>query len=226
MVMQTFNESYAPLSEPSVKMTSEDGEVSKATNPIEEGTKDRVSEDGDAIDGNDFEIQMQTFPNLRARPAWVSPEESPDSIQNEINVFADGTREQESIGRSAKRSIQLQVKAISAEHCFISYSCEKGWTIYEKGKAKESSNGTFVFLKSNHHMQSRMPSDPILLQDGMVISFVNYELKVRLEERTSHEVNALYNRAERFFGPQRAGIGKPIISLAKLKAAAAKPKAG
>ena len=39
-----------------------------------------------------------------------------------------------------------------------------------------------------------MASDPILLRDGMVICFANYELKIRFNERTTHEINALYNR--------------------------------
>jgi hypothetical protein len=54
----------------------------------------------------------------------------------------------QSIGRSGKRDIQLKLKAISADHCSISYTSEKGWTITERGKSKVSSNGTYMFMKS------------------------------------------------------------------------------
>jgi len=47
-----------------------------------------------------------------------------------------------------KRDIQIKLKAVSADHCAISYSDEKGWTITERGKDKTSSNGTFMFMKS------------------------------------------------------------------------------
>jgi len=67
-----------------------------------------------------------------------------------LNVYADGTKSRESIGRSGKRSIVIKVKAISADHCSITYDKPKGWVLHEKGKAKLSSNGTFVFLKNYH----------------------------------------------------------------------------
>ncbi len=54
-----------------------------------------------------------------------------------------------SIGRSMKREVQIKLKAVSADHCNLSYGAEKGWTISEKGKDKLSSNGTFVFMKSH-----------------------------------------------------------------------------
>jgi len=76
-----------------------------------------------------------------------------------------------SLGRSMKRDIQIKLKAVSADHCAIAYAPEKGWTIAEKGKDRLSSNGTFIFMKK---------SDLIPLHDDMVISFVNYELKVSL----------------------------------------------
>jgi hypothetical protein len=94
-----------------------------------------------------YEVDQDDFPYLRARPHWLSPEENPDNIQNEINIFADGSKLNQSIGRSSKRDIQLKIKAISADHCGISYTSEKGWVITEKGKAKVSSNGTYMFMK-------------------------------------------------------------------------------
>jgi pSer/pThr/pTyr-binding forkhead associated (FHA) protein len=48
-----------------------------------------------------------------------------------------------------KREVQIKLKAVSADHCNLSYGPEKGWTISEKGKDKLSSNGTFVFMKSH-----------------------------------------------------------------------------
>jgi hypothetical protein len=85
-----------------------------------------------------------------------------------------------SLGRSMKRDIQIKLKAVSADHCAIAYAPEKGWTIAEKGKDRLSSNGTFIFMKSMYQMNNHIPSDLIPLHDDMVISFVNYELKVSL----------------------------------------------
>lgn len=53
----------------------------------------------------------------------------------------------------------------------------------EKGKDKLSSNGTFVFMKSHTQMTQHEPSDLIPLTDGMVISFINYEIRVNLEKK-------------------------------------------
>lgn len=53
-----------------------------------------------------------------------------------------------SIGRSVRRDIEIKLKAISAEHCNISYDKETGWVISEKDNSRPSSNGTFAFMKS------------------------------------------------------------------------------
>ena len=97
----------------------------------------------------DYQVDQDDFPYLRARPTWISPEENLDNIQNEINIFADGSKLKQTVGRSSKRDIQLKLKAISAEHCNIFYDHTKGWHVNEKGKSKVASNGTYVFLKSN-----------------------------------------------------------------------------
>jgi pSer/pThr/pTyr-binding forkhead associated (FHA) protein len=47
-----------------------------------------------------------------------------------------------------KRDIQIKLKAVSADHCAIAYTQEKGWVITERGKDRLSSNGTFIFMKS------------------------------------------------------------------------------
>lgn len=121
---------------------------------------------------------------LRARPAWVSIDEKEENIQNEITVYADGQKDINTVGRSMKRDIQIKLKAVSADHCSISYKSQKGWTISEKGKEKPSSNGTYIFLKSLQQMKDHIPSDLIPIQDDMIISFVNYELRVKLEPKS------------------------------------------
>jgi len=139
---------------------------------------------------------------LRARPTWVSAEESHENIQNEINVIVDdidGKKNVSSVGRSMKRDIQIKLKAVSAEHCAISYFPEKGWTITEKGKNKPSSNGTYIFLKSLKQMQEHMPSDLIQLQEGMTLSFVNYELKIKFENKQAGQVQQQILEQANFF---------------------------
>ena len=68
-----------------------------------------------------------------------------------------------------KRDIQIKLKAVSADHCAIAYSQEKGWTITERGKDRVSSNGTFIFMKSMQQMNNHVPSDMIPLHDEMII---------------------------------------------------------
>jgi hypothetical protein len=97
---------------------------------------------------NNYDVDNEDFPHLRARPTWVSADENVDNIQNEINVYADGQKQINSVGRSMKRDIQIKLKAVSADHCAIAYTNEKGWTITERGKDRLSSNGTFIFMKS------------------------------------------------------------------------------
>lgn len=122
-------------------------------------------------------------PTLRARPTWVSSDENKDLIQKEIILEASQSQNFFSIGRSMKREVQIKLKAVSADHCSIQYTPEKGWCVSEKNKDKLSSNGTFVFMKSHSQMSNHEPSDLIPLQDGMVISFINYEIRVNLEKK-------------------------------------------
>jgi len=146
-----------------------------------------------------YEVDPDDFPHLRARPTWVSAEEHIENIQNEINIYADGQRMINSLGRSMKRDIQIKLKAVSADHCAIAYNPEKGWTISERGKDRASSNGTYVFLKTLKQMRDHMPSDLIPLHDGMIISFVNYELRVRFEDKSADEITAQTKAASLFF---------------------------
>ena len=87
-------------------------------------------------------------PVLRARPTWVSQDENKDMIQNEILITVDEGKNVFSVGRSVKRDIEIKLKAVSADHCTIAYTDAKGWIIHENGKERPSSNGTFVFMKS------------------------------------------------------------------------------
>ena len=87
-----------------------------------------------------------------------------------------------------KREVQIKLKAVSADHCNITYEGSKGWFISESGKDKASSNGTFVFMKSQKQMQDHEPSSLIPLHDGMVISFINYEIRVNLERKDAEKV--------------------------------------
>jgi len=87
-----------------------------------------------------------------------------------------------------KREVQIKLKAVSADHCAVSYNTEKGWVISEKNKDKVSSNGTFVFMKSHNQMQFHEPSDMIPLHDGMIISFINYEVRISLAKKDVSEL--------------------------------------
>lgn len=146
-----------------------------------------------------FDVDTEDFPHLRARPTWVSADENVDNIQNEINVYADGQKLINSVGRSMKRDIQIKLKAVSADHCAIAYTQDKGWTITERGKDRLSSNGTFIFMKSMQQMNDHVPSDMIPLHDDMIISFVNYELRVSLLQKTKDELVVQNQKMEEFF---------------------------
>lgn len=45
-------------------------------------------------------------------------------------------------------------------------------------------------MKSMQQMNDHIPSDLIPLHDDMIISFVNYELRVSLHQKTSDELTA------------------------------------
>lgn len=100
-------------------------------------------------------------------------------------MFAEEETAFNSIGRSYENDVPLKLKAISDDHCSITYEPARGWTISECGKAKTSVNGTYVFMKTLKQMQDKTPSDLIPLRDGMLLSFINYELRVSLQNKTS-----------------------------------------
>ena len=144
---------------------------------------------------NDYVVEEvndgeQDPPTLRARPTWVSSDENKDLIQKEIILEAFDQKPFFSIGRSMKREVQIKLKAVSADHCNITYNGNQGWFISESGKDRASSNGTFVFMKSQKQMQDHEPSSLIPLHDGMVISFINYEIRVNLERKSNDDVEA------------------------------------
>ena len=125
---------------------------------------------------------------LRARPTWISADENKDLVQNEI-ILENSEKNVFSVGRSNKRDVEIKLKAVSADHCKIEYKRDQGWFIHEKEKDRLSSNGTFVFMKSLQQMEDHEPSDFIPLFDGMTISFINYELQVRIEPKSSEELS-------------------------------------
>ena len=137
---------------------------------------------------HEYEVDADDFPYIRARPVWVSADENEENIQNEIHVNADGSKNNFSLGRSNKRDIQIKLKAVSSNHCGIHYTPEKGWTITEGGKDKTSSNGTYIFLKTQKQMKDHIPSNLISIHNDMIISFVNYELRVKLENKSADEM--------------------------------------
>jgi pSer/pThr/pTyr-binding forkhead associated (FHA) protein len=171
-----------------------------------------------------YDVDTEDFPHLRARPTWVSADENVDNIQNEINVYADGQKQINSVGRSMKRDIQIKLKAVSADHCAIAYTNEKGWTITERGKDRLSSNGTFIFMKSMQQMNDHIPSDMIPLHDDMIISFVNYELRVSLLQKTKDELVQQQADMEEFFANKPAS-SVPVPRAEEPPAETAKPDA-
>lgn len=141
------------------------------------------------FENNDYAVEMDENepPVVRARSTWVSNDENKELIQKEILLEAyDQNLFQ--VGRSSKRQVHIKLKAVSADHCAIAYDNAKGWSINEKGKDKLSSNGTFVFMKSHDQMTQHAPSDLIPLYDGMVLSFINYELRVNLERKEDDDM--------------------------------------
>jgi len=62
-------------------------------------------------------------------------------------------------------------------------------------------------MKSMQQMNDHIPSDMIPLHDDMVISFVNYELRVRLDQKTKDEINTQYAEMDAFFANKYQGAG-------------------
>ena len=170
-----------------------------------------------------YDIDSEDFPQLRARPTWVSADENVDNIQNEINVCGEPNKYTHTLGRSMKRDIQIKLKAVSADHCQIAFSHEKGWTISERNKDRLSSNGTFIFMKSMQQMNNHVPSDMIPLHDEMVISFVNYELKVSLLQKRKDEMDTQQAEMEAFFANRSQPGNAPSFSPSEPKPAEPTP---
>ena len=54
-------------------------------------------------------------------------------IQNEILIEYDHEEPSPfTIGRSVKRDVEIQLKAVSSEHCSIYYNPNTGWFLSEK----------------------------------------------------------------------------------------------
>lgn len=62
-------------------------------------------------------------------------------------------------------------------------------------------------------MNDHIPSDMIPLHDDMIISFVNYELRVRLNQKTKDEINQQTASMEEYFAGKYANAG-PVAAAA------------
>ena len=80
----------------------------------------------------------------------------------------------------------MNIKGVSLNHCKIEYAKDKGWLIQ---KHLLSTKDTFVFMKSYKQMKDHEPSDLIPLFNGMIISFINYEILVKIEPKTPNELS-------------------------------------
>ena len=72
-------------------------------------------------------------------------------------------------------------------------------------------------------MNDHVPSDMIPLHDNMIISFVNYELKVSLLQKTGAEMEAQTQKMDAFFAAQGQAAAAPTFT--PTPAAAAQPEA-
>lgn len=75
---------------------------------------------------------------LRARPIWISADENRDMLENDILLESSGSYCNFSIGRSKNSDVNLNLKAVSSDHCRIEYNRDMGWFIHESGKPKLS----------------------------------------------------------------------------------------
>jgi pSer/pThr/pTyr-binding forkhead associated (FHA) protein len=88
---------------------------------------------------------------------------------------------------SEESTIKVNLNQVSQQHAMICYDKYKGWHITEKKINKKSTNGTFVELKNEEEVLEHQPSDLIPLQDGMVLSFLNYTTHVSFSEKSYQE---------------------------------------
>ena len=53
-------------------------------------------------------------------------------------------------------------------------------------------------------MKDHMPSDLIPIQNDMIISFVNYEVRVKLEQKSDNDIRDQQEKNATFFSDQAA----------------------
>jgi len=58
----------------------------------------------------------------------------------------------------------------------------------ENYNTRSSSNGTFLFLKTNNEIQEQQPSNILQIKDGMVLNFVNYNVKLKMLPKSTTEL--------------------------------------
>ena len=96
-----------------------------------------------------YEIDSLEPATLRAKKIYANDNEGADTALNEIIIDEEEGYKSQILGKSKKRAdIQIVCKAVSNDHCKITYSDKKGWVISEKDKDKLSTGGTYVFMKS------------------------------------------------------------------------------
>ena len=83
----------------------------------QEPTQDETDNFLIIMKSKNYDVDNEDDPHLRAKHTWLSSDENVGDIQNEILIYADGSKNVKSIGRSVKSDIQIKVKAISAMHC-------------------------------------------------------------------------------------------------------------
>jgi|TARA_B110001450_G_C17357149_1_gene374013 hypothetical protein len=55
-------------------------------------------------------------------------------------------------------------------------------------------------------MKDHMPSDLIPIQNDMIISFVNYEVRVKLEQKSDNDIRDQQDKNAAFFSNQAAMV--------------------
>jgi len=55
-------------------------------------------------------------------------------------------------------------------------------------------------------MKDHMPSDLIPIQNDMIISFVNYEVRVKLEQKSDNDIRDQQEKNAAFFSDQAAKV--------------------
>lgn len=130
-----------------------------------------------------IEVEADDKAMARLRPYQVTVDDPKQrqNILNEIIFETTAERKHFSVGKHKNRQAHLNLAAVSNFHCTVEYEKKLGWHVHENGKPSKydmSTNGTFLFLKNVPEMDQQRPSELVRLQEGMVITVINYEIHV------------------------------------------------